>query len=355
MAVARNVTPLAEIITKMIAEEGPMPLDRYMALCLGHPVHGFYMTRDPFGADGDFTTAPEISQVFGELLGVWVAQAWDAIGSPTRFALVELGPGRGTLMADIIRVLSKMEACRRAASVHFVEMSPVLRATQQEKVPDATWHDTVASLPALPTIVLANEFFDALPIRQLERKDGRMFERCVVASDTGLEVVLVPSPAHISAGEDGVTEDSTIRNTIATHLGDHLKSVGGVGLIIDYGHMSSASGDTLQAMRNHSFCAITDHPGDADVTSHVDFEALGKGFLRGGARIMGLMPQGEFLRNMGLAARTEVLSRNATGAAKQNLVAASTRLAHADQMGQLFKVMAISGSAQTSVYPFGAA
>jgi NADH dehydrogenase [ubiquinone] 1 alpha subcomplex assembly factor 7 len=355
VAVADNVTALADIIAKMIAEEGPMPLDRYMALCLGHPVHGYYMTRDPFGADGDFTTAPEISQVFGELLGVWVAQAWAAIGSPSKFALVELGPGRGTLMADMLRVLGKVEKCRKAARVQFVEMSPVLRVAQQEKVPDATWHDSVASLPALPTILVANEFFDALPIRQLERKDGRMFERCIVATDAGLKLTLLPSPTRLLQGGDGVIEDSTLRNTIATHLGDHLKTVGGAGLIVDYGHVRSAIGDTLQALRNHKFCSITDDPGEADVTSHVDFEALGKAVVKGGAEILGVMTQGAFLEAMGLSARTEVLANSVSGDTKHNLIKAAERLAHDDQMGQLFKVMAIAGSAQTSIYPFGAA
>jgi NADH dehydrogenase [ubiquinone] 1 alpha subcomplex assembly factor 7 len=347
------MTALTEIIRNLIVEEGPMPLDRYMALCLGHPAHGYYMTRDPFGEDGDFTTAPEISQVFGELLGVWVAQAWAAIGSPSRFALVELGPGRGTLMADMLRVLSKMEACRKAAKVHFVEMSPVLRAAQLEKVPDATWHDSVSSLTALPTIVIANEFFDALPIRQVERIDGAVFERRVVVKDSGLAVARVPSANRMA--QDGVLEDSTIRNTIATHLGDHLKTVGGAGLIIDYGHVQSAMGDTLQAMKDHKYCAITEYPGEADVTSHVDFEALGKGFAKGGAKVLGVLTQGDFLEAMGLPARTEVLARTASGATKQNLVLASERLAHPDQMGQLFKVMAVAGTANTSFYPFGAA
>jgi NADH dehydrogenase [ubiquinone] 1 alpha subcomplex assembly factor 7 len=343
---------LTEIIRKLIAEEGPMPLDRYMALCLGHPVHGYYMMRDPFGAAGDFTTAPEISQVFGELLGVWVAQAWTAIGSPSRFALVELGPGRGTLMADMLRVLSKVEACRKATKVHFVEMSPVLRAAQLENVPDATWHDSVASLPAMPTILIANEFFDALPIRQFERRNGTVFERRVFFENS-LAIGLVPSAFRMS--QDGVLEDSNIRNTIATHLGDHLNTVNGAGLIIDYGHVRSALGDTLQAMKSHKFCAITDHPGEADITSHVDFEALGKGFVKVGAKVLGIVTQGEFLEAMGLSARTDVLTRNVSGDAKQNLMLASERLAHPGQMGHLFKVMAVAGAATTSVYPFGAA
>jgi NADH dehydrogenase [ubiquinone] 1 alpha subcomplex assembly factor 7 len=352
------MTALTNIIRAMIAEEGPMPLDRYMSLCLGHPVHGYYMTRDPLGAAGDFTTAPEISQVFGELLGVWVLQAWAAMGSPSRFALVELGPGRGTLMADMLRVLSKMPDCRKAAHVQFVEMSPVLRRAQQEKVPDATWHDSVSSLPALPSIVIANEFFDALPIRQYERKGGRVFERCVALDDTALKIARVPRAARMPGGDDGVMEDATVRDAIAIFLGDHIQKLGGVALVIDYGHMRAALGDTLQAMKNHAFCAITDHPGEADVTSHVDFESLGKGFVKGGARVLGVMEQGEFLTAMGLSERTQVLARNATADTKQNLISASERLAHPDQMGHLFKVMAIAGrnigTAQTSVYPFGA-
>jgi NADH dehydrogenase [ubiquinone] 1 alpha subcomplex assembly factor 7 len=355
VAVADDVmTPLADIISAMIAEDGPMPLDRYMSLCLGHPVHGYYMTRDPFGAAGDFTTAPEISQVFGELLGVWVLQAWAAMGSPSRFALVELGPGRGTLMADMLRVLSKMPDCRKAAHVQFVEMSPVLRAAQQEKVPDATWHDSVSSLPALPSIVIANEFFDALPIRQFERKGGRVFERCVVTDDMGLKIALVLRATRMPGGDDGVMEDSTIRDAIATFLGDHIHKLGGVALVIDYGHMRATMGDTLQAMKGHAFCNIAEFPGEADVTSHVNFENLGKAFIKGSARVLGAMEQGDFLTAMGLSERTQVLARNATADTKQNLISASERLAHPDQMGHLFKVMAIAGTAQTSVYPFGA-
>jgi NADH dehydrogenase [ubiquinone] 1 alpha subcomplex assembly factor 7 len=221
-----------------------------------------------------------------------------------------------------------------------------------EKVPDATWHDSVVSLPAIPTVLIANEFFDALPIRQFERRNGAVFERRVVF-ENDLAIGLVPSAFRMS--QDGVLEDSNIRNTIATHLGDHLKTAGGVGLIIDYGHVRSALGDTLQAMKNHKYCAITDCPGEADVTSHVDFEALGKGFAKGGANVPGVMMQGDFLEAMGLAARTDVLTRNVSGETKQNLMLASERLAHPGQMGHLFKVMAVAGTANTSIYPFGAA
>lgn len=346
------MTALTKIIKTMIAEEGPMPLDRYMALCLGHPQHGYYMTRDPFGAAGDFTTAPEISQIFGELIGVWVAKLWEQLGTPRHFALVELGPGRGTLMSDVLRVLTKIPACAKAASIHLVETSPVLRAAQLERMPEATWHDSVASLPAHPTIVLANEFFDALPIRQFERTSGQVFERCVVVSGNGLAINLLPTPTRLPFSGEGVFEESSIRDAVATHLGNHLTTVTGAALIIDYGHLRSPPGDTLQAMKSHSYCKITDHAGEADITSHVDFQSLARGFVKGGTRVARPMTQGHFLEAMGLAARTRVLAAKATASQQRNIITASERLANPAQMGELFKVMAVTGGLNEPPYPF---
>ncbi len=347
------MTALTEIIARMIRDDGPMPLDRYMSLCLGHPEFGYYLTRDPLGIAGDFTTSPEISQVFGELIGVWVAQCWELMGSPRHFALVELGPGRGTLMADVLRVLQKVPACANAASVHLVETSPVLRSAQLAMVPQATWHGSVASLPGLPTIVLANEFFDALPIRQFERKDGRVFERCVGVVDDGLAIGLVPTATRLPFEGEGVFEDASIRNAVATHLGNHLKTVGGLGLMIDYGHVRSALGDTLQAMKAHAFCKVTDHVGEADITSHVDFESLGRAFIAGGAKVAGVMTQGQFLQHMGLEARTRMLAAASQGKKQHDIIAASERLANPKDMGDLFKVMAITGGLEAAPYPFG--
>jgi NADH dehydrogenase [ubiquinone] 1 alpha subcomplex assembly factor 7 len=348
------MTPLEQIIRDMIAEEGPMPIDRYMALCLGHPRHGYYMTRDPFGRGGDFITAPEISQIFGELIGVWCVNVWHMLGEPRHFALVELGPGRGTLMSDALRVLAKNEACRKAAAVHFIETSPVLRAAQKELVPDATWHAGVSSLPALQSIVIANEFFDALPIRQFERQGGQIFERCIGIQNGELAIGLAPSAMRVALKGDGVFEDSAIRDAFAAEIGNHLSTVGGAALVFDYGHERSAMGDTLQAMRRHGFAPVTERPGEADLTSHVDFEALARGFLRGGAQYASLMSQEEFLLAMGLQERTEALSRTLSGDAQQALVAASERLAHPAQMGQLFRVMAVTGRELSPPYPFGA-
>jgi NADH dehydrogenase [ubiquinone] 1 alpha subcomplex assembly factor 7 len=344
------MTPLENIITWMIAADGPMPLDRYMTLCLSHPEHGYYMTRDPLGVAGDFTTSPEISQVFGELIGVWVAQAWQQLGSPRTFALVELGPGRGTLMMDVLRVLRKVPACAKAAEVHLVETSPVLRQAQLERVPTATWHSTAASLPGLPTILLANEFFDALPIRQFECVKGRVFERVV---GEGLSMGRVPSAMRWPFAEDGVYEDSSIRDAVALQLGDHLAKSSGAALIIDYGHFRTSLGDTLQAMKAHQFCNIIGHVGQADLTSHVDFEALGRGFVRGGAKIAGAMTQGQFLNAMGLEARTRVLAAQTTAEKQQQIITASERLANVTEMGDLFKVMAVTGGLDVPPYPFG--
>jgi NADH dehydrogenase [ubiquinone] 1 alpha subcomplex assembly factor 7 len=348
------MTALSGIIRDMIAEEGPMALDRYMALCLGHPRYGYYMTRDPFGASGDFTTAPEISQVFGELIGVWVVQAWQMMDSPRKFALVELGPGRGTLMADIQRVLKKSEAAAKAAQVHFVEMSPVLREAQSAAVPDATWHDNIASLPALPSVIIANEFLDALPIRQFEREAGHSFERRIVTEGEGLKVVKLPSAFPFSTRGEGVWEDHSIREAFATALADHLAQVKGLALFIDYGHAQSAFGDTLQALKAHQHCSITDFAGEADLTAHVDFESLGRGLAKGGIRKASLMTQGEFLNAMGIEQRTAMLRQTVSGEAERSLVAASTRLAHPSQMGQLFKVLAAASRNIQLPYPFGA-
>ncbi len=348
------MSALAGIIGDMIAEDGPMAIDRYMTLCLSHPVHGYYMTRDPFGRSGDFTTAPEISQVFGELIGVWVAQGFEALGKPRKFALVELGPGRGTLMADVLRVLQKAEPVAKAAQVHFVEMSPVLREAQGRLVPRATWHDNIASLPALPTIVIANEFFDALPIRQFERHEGQSLERRIVATEAGLQMVRQPSSFRIKASGEGVWEDHTIREAFATALGDHLARLGGLCLVIDYGHTRSAFGDTLQALKAHQHCAITDFPGEADITAHVDFESVARGLAKGGLGKASLLTQGEFLSAMGLEQRTAMLRQSVPEKVGQDLVAASARLAHPDQMGQLFKVLAAASREVALPYPFGA-
>jgi NADH dehydrogenase [ubiquinone] 1 alpha subcomplex assembly factor 7 len=348
-----SMTALEHIIRTQIKADGPMPLDRYMLTCLGHPEHGYYMTRDPFGSNGDFITAPEISQVFGELLGIWVATVWEKMGSPRSFALVELGPGRGTLMADMLRVLSKVPACAKAAEVHLVETSPILRDAQRSRVPQATWHQHVASLPAKPTIIVANEFFDALPIRQFVRDHVGTHEVVVDLDGDTLVLRQMRTPYQIPVPGQGVFEESAVSTAIATELGDHITKLGGAALIIDYGHYRTALGETLQAMRAHRYAPVLERPGEVDLTAHVDFEALARAFAAGGAKISGLMTQGAFLQAMGLEARLVSLTSRLQPSEIRDIESSSRRLAQSDMMGELFKVLCVTSSELEQPYPFG--
>ncbi len=321
-----------------------MPLDRYMGLCLGHPQHGYYMTRDPFGAAGDFTTSPEISQVFGEMIGVWCVNAWMSLGSPSPCALVEFGPGRGTLMADLLRAAKASTEFMLAVEVHMVEMSPVLQKLQREKL-DAhvTWHTSIDGLPNMPTLFVANEFFDALPVKQYEIRGGQSFERYVGVSQGKLKMGLVPSlPLE---GEDGIYEASPISQIIADEISERIEACGGAALIIDYGHVQSAAGDTLQTMRKHEFCSIFDAPGEVDITAHVDF-----------AKLSGspTLTQGKFLKAMGIEMRTEKLAVKLQGEARSNFLAATRRLIEPTQMGELFKVTCVVQKGAPQIYPFEA-
>ena len=345
------MTPLEKILAEMIAAEGPMALDRYMGLCLGHPVHGYYVSRDPFGEDGDFMTAPEISQIFGELVGVWCAAAWDAMGRPSQFSLAELGPGRGTLMADILKAAKVMPGFREAARIHLVEMSPVLRKMQKEKLgPDVTWHESLASIPEGPVLLMANEFFDAIPIRQFEKRHGEWFERCVGAKGIGL----MPAALDVAQGADGdVIEFAPQRLEIAKEIGQRLANQKGCALIVDYGHLQTGPGDTLQAVRKHKYVKVTDRPGESDITSHVDFEALAKALSQGGASVHLAITQRAFLLAMGLERRAAILSSKADASTKAILDRAVARLVGDEEMGHLFKVMVGTSPDLATPYPFG--
>jgi SAM-dependent MidA family methyltransferase len=349
------VTPLEIVISDLIANDGPMRLDRYMGLCLGHPQHGYYVTRDPLGGQGDFITAPEVSQVFGELIGIWAAGAFVAMGEPARLNLVELGPGRGTLMIDMLRTLARVSpGLAAAASVHLVETSPVLRARQRQAVGSgASWHMALEEVPAGPMILIANEFFDAIPIRQFERRRGAWHER-VIGLEQGRLAPGLSGPVAGPEGRDGdVVEFAPARDAIARHIGGRLAACQGAALIIDYGHLASAPGDTLQAMRGHGFTAITDRPGECDLTSHVDFAALGLALAQGGAVVHPALSQRHFLLAMGLEARFERLALRADSLVTATLRRQKARLADDNQMGNLFKVLAATSPGMPSPYPFG--
>jgi NADH dehydrogenase [ubiquinone] 1 alpha subcomplex assembly factor 7 len=344
------MTPLQRVIDEMIEADGPMPIARYMALCLGHPQHGYYMGRDPFGERGDFITAPEVSQFFGELIGIWIATAYEAMGKPAAFHLVELGPGRGTLMADVLKAAKVMRGFREAAKLHLVETSPVLRKMQRWKIgADATWHDSLATVPEGPMLLLANEFFDALPIHQYEKRDGQWFERCIGKDGLGL------SPTtFMGGGRNGdIIEASPARIAVAEQIGHRLKAHPGAALVIDYGYLKSAPGDTLQALHQHKHVPVTHLPGESDITSHVDFQALANAMAKAGCKVYAPLTQRDFLLTMGLEVRASVLAQNADPAAHAMLARSVGRLVDADKMGHLFKVIAVASPDLPTLYPFG--
>ena len=333
--------PLAERLARLIETGGPISVGDYMALANGH----YYATRDPLGAAGDFTTAPEISQMFGELVGLWLADLWARAGRPQDVRYVELGPGRGTLAADALRA---MRSAGLEPEVHFLETSPVLRQAQAERVPRATWHDDLGTLAeGAPLLVVANEFVDALPARQLIATGSGWRER-LVARD-GERFVPVPGPAvghaaipsHLRNAPPGtVLETSPAAVSIMRQLAQLIALSGGAALVVDYGHERASAGDTLQAVSRHGFADPWEQPGERDLTVHVDFEALGDAARDAGVRVRGPRAQGEWLDSMGIAARAEALARAVPGRAEE-LEQARLRLTNSDQMGTLFKAMAI--------------
>jgi SAM-dependent MidA family methyltransferase len=337
------VGQLEALIREKIASAGPMRLDEFMALCLGHPEHGYYATRDPLGAAGDFVTAPEISQMFGELLGAWMAEAWVAQGRASPFVLVELGPGRGTLMRDALRVAGRVEGFAEAAQLWLVETSPVLRRSQADVLADAAprWAAGVAELPPGPLIAVANEFFDALPIRQFQRVDALWRERSVGQAGGGLAFLWgAPRPdphldARFSEAADGaVVEVSPGAEAIASALGARIAAAGGAALVIDYGNWDG-TGNTLQAVAGHARADPLQSPGCADLTAHVRFRALAEAGRP--ARAYGPMAQGVFLERLGVTARARALAKGR----EPEVAAAHRRLTHPGEMGNLFQVLAL--------------
>ncbi|MEK9645533.1 MAG: SAM-dependent methyltransferase [Alphaproteobacteria bacterium] len=348
------MSPLEALIRARIDTEGPLPVDVYMEMALAHPEHGYYRKRDPLGAAGDFVTAPEIGQVFGELIGLWAGVVWQQMGSPGRLVLAECGPGRGTLMADALRAAEKVTGFLDAAEVHLVETSPTLRDCQRETLAGRAlaWHDDASDLPDAPLILIANEFLDALPVRQLVRTETGWRERCVGIDVDGLAFVAGPAapdaadllpPDLVRTPPGTVFEFSPDTLSFAGSVAARLAADGGAALFVDYGHAQSAAGDTLQAVRKHAYADPLCDPGDADLTAHVDFGALGRRMTAGGARTHGPVSQRQFLISLGILQRTDQLTRNATPDAAQTVFAATKRLIDPDEMGNLFKVLAATG------------
>jgi NADH dehydrogenase [ubiquinone] 1 alpha subcomplex assembly factor 7 len=344
----------------LIALAGPMPVSEFMGLCLGHPQHGYYITHDPIGASGDFTTSPEISQMFGELLGLWAAAAWRQMGSPANVRLIELGPGRGTMMGDMLRAANVMREFRKALMVHLVENSPVLVARQKQTLGNldlpVAWHDTLADVPGGPAIIVANEFFDALPINQAIKQADGWHERVVGIDATGsLAFGLAPEPLRFFeqtlAPQVRMAEIGSIyewrSDTQALEVGRRVVRGGGAALIIDYGHVDSMVGDTFQALRGQRKADPLVAPGQSDVTAHVDFQALGSAAESIGARVHGPLDQAAFLRRLGIEQRTANLKAVAPPDKAQAIDLALARLTArgAAGMGALFKAIGLSAPA----------
>lgn len=313
------MTPLERALRERIQAEGPISVEAFMDACNAY----YYATRDPLGTAGDFTTAPEISQMFGELIGAVLADCWKRAGAPADAIYAELGPGRGTLASDALRLL---RSAGFAGEVHFVETSPFLREGQRKAVPHAHWHDTVEDLPARPLLLVANEFLDALPIRQFA--GGK--ERRILIAAGGL--------AFDRDGE--VVEDSPARDEAVAAIATCIAAKGGAAIFIDYGHERSAPGDTLQAVREHRFAPVLDSPGEQDLTAHVDFEAVSRSARDAGAAGSSVITQGEWLVRLGIEARAQALSR-ANPERAHDIEAAVHRLTSGAEMGTLFKVIAI--------------
>jgi len=349
------MSELQALIARRIRATGPMSLAEYMHQALLHPRYGYYVTRDPLGAEGDFVTAPEVSQVFGELIGLWCADTWTRLGRPEPVLLVELGPGRGTLMQDALRAAVREPEFRRALRLHLVEASPTLRRVQQDRLGGtaAAWHDELNSVPEGSMILVANEFLDALPIVQLERGDGGWCERVVTLADDGETLVLAcataPSPlADLVPTElnqsplGSIIELRPSALTLAADLGRRLAAAPGAALLIDYGHVRQACGDTLQAVRRHRRSGILDEPGTADLTAHVDFASFAAAARAAGAVVHGPVTQGAFLCNLGIETRATQLLARAAPEQRDIIASAVRRLIEPAEMGTLFKVLALS-------------
>lgn len=359
-----NVPPLEKILIDQIKTQGALDVGQFMSLALSHPQHGYYMTRDPLGRSGDFITAPEVSQLFGEMIAVWAMDLWQQMGSPAEFILLECGPGRGTLMADLLRASAHVPGFREAAKLHLVEISPALKAKQKEALAgyNPVWHDNLQSVPSdAPMIIIGNEFLDALPFHQLQKTEEGWAERVVEYDGDfrfGLRKIrpelLRLIPGHLFDTKTGnVFEVAPARQECAAKIAAKIKVQGGGVLLIDYGPVQSGCGDTLQALRANQFVDVFEAIGHADLTSHVDFEALALAARQGGAFVHGPVTQGEFLRNLGIDLRGAALKQHAAPKAAQDLEKGLHRLCDSGQMGMLFKVIGFSAYHGAALKPAG--
>ncbi|MDD4616866.1 MAG: SAM-dependent methyltransferase [Alphaproteobacteria bacterium] len=343
---------LDKIIRDLIAAQGAISIASYMELALQHPEFGYYKKREPIGRTGDFITAPEVSQLFGEMLGVWCAEAWRTLGKPEPFALVELGPGRGTMMVDILRATINVGGFKDARKIYLVESDEALRARQKEVLGDVTYIDDLDQAPQMPLLIVANEFFDSLPVRQFEKTFRGWAERVVTVSGDALAIALRPLneaemlliPQSFREAEPGkMFEFSPSAQAIVREAARALVSRKGKMLLIDYGYVAPSGASTVQALSNHVSTDILDRPGEVDLTAHVDFSTLTDIARAHGAKTSAIVGQGEFLTNCGIELRADALKKHATPKQAADIHAGLQRLIDDDQMGSLFKVVEITG------------
>jgi NADH dehydrogenase [ubiquinone] 1 alpha subcomplex assembly factor 7 len=342
-------------IRRRIAADGPLSVAAFMAMALHEPGLGYYARRQPIGAEGDFTTAPEISQIFGELVGLWCALYWEQIGRPDPVALAELGPGRGVLAVDLLRAAAALPGFRRALRLYLVEASPHLRLEQERRLVRTrpVWLQRADELPAGPLLVVANEFLDALPIRQFVRSGNGWAERLVTLDGAGELVFAVgpespaiallgPERLHRGAAPGSIVEFCPAALALAAHFGRRFAREPGAALFIDYGHFPSRLGSTLRALHRHHPAAVLAQPGTADLSAHVDFSAVAEAARAAGAEVHGPVAQGRFLAALGAEARLEALCARASPAQRRALENGLARLVDPAAMGEHFKAMAVT-------------
>jgi NADH dehydrogenase [ubiquinone] 1 alpha subcomplex assembly factor 7 len=344
------IVTLKDRMRGLIAQGGPMTVAQFMALALHDPLNGYYARRAAIGADGDFITAPEVSQMFGELVGLWCAQSWEEMGRPVPVHLIELGPGNGALMADILRAASVVPSFHNALRVMFVEASGPLRAMQQRQAPDAAWYGRIEDAPHGPSLIIGNEFLDCFPVRQFVRAPDGWRERVVGLVGEHLAFGLAPTPLADAAvipqtlrdaPEGSVAEVAPALPVFVAHLAERLHAHPGRALFIDYGAPVSTAGDTLQAVRAHAKVDPLEAPGAADLTAHVDFGALSQRARDAGLKVAGPVGQGAWLAALGIETRAQTL-----GAARPDRAATIARqlnrLTHPEKMGVLFQAICLS-------------
>jgi len=363
------VNALETYLISLVRAQGPISVATYMAEALGNEKHGYYMKKDPFGQQGDFTTAPEISQMFGEIIGLWQATSWLNMGRPDKIHLIELGPGRGTLMQDALRAMKIIPGLLAATRIHLVEMSPILRKMQQKSLgdyPAPEWHSRIGDIlrhaRGEPILVIANEFFDALPVRQFQKTDNGWHERLVSLDGRdrlALRLAPMPAPEQVIPGAlqraapGSIVEICHAGEHIMAEIAEHIGQFGGAALIIDYGYGQQDCGDSLQAVKNHKYTDILQDPGDADLTAHVNFQRLREIATTYNTRTYGPTGQGSFLNAMGIRQRADALGKEASASQREDIRTALHRLTHEDEMGRLFKVMAVTESGLPDISGFG--